>query len=364
MGFPHDYKMSTSDANQSEAVNLNLTVTDLNQKTVTDLTEKTIGKFDYLVEGSEVSDLIVFDLNDNKLKNINKALLSKMFIKLQTYIRSRSEDLISTTVQAPSSGFENDRRCSMCPLILQQLSDQTERRIKAIEESHVRMINYERSGYELEKQTLEAETKAENLQKRMDELSDLNTALRTQMDINSEPKMLVSNKSRLAQQPPKELNADTWGVDIAKLYSTVVQNKPPAAQNNKLPNAAVAMAIHRYNPADLTSARRPRETDGVFITRCQPGTSPEVIENFILRHTGYHITAIAQKTKYDWYSSFHVKCTPAEQITLLEGNFWPRGMLVKAFVVPLPPRKATPNVAAVVDTTEHSSDTEEIEEEA
>lgn len=68
------------------------------------------GKYEYLVEGNGIRDLISFDLNESRLKNINKPLLSRMFSTLQTYIRSRGDDLMEATSSMPAVG--EDLKCA------------------------------------------------------------------------------------------------------------------------------------------------------------------------------------------------------------------------------------------------------------
>lgn len=84
------------------------------------------------------------------------------------------------------------------------------------------------------------------------------------------------------------------------------------------------------------SKRRPANENkmctGVFITRLLPNTTSAQVESYVKCETGDLIKAEKLPTRYDTYSSFHIRCTGQIRTTLLDGRIWPIGCLVKPYM--------------------------------
>jgi hypothetical protein len=95
--------------------------------------------------------------------------------------------------------------------------------------------------------------------------------------------------------------------------------------------------IHGHGPSAGLRAiptRKPfvnRVCTGVFVTRLLPKTSADNIQNYVLRQTGLKLKSIKLCTKYETYSSFHIKCEKRVFSDLLNPEIWPEGTLVKPF---------------------------------
>ena len=70
---------------------------------------------------------------------------------------------------------------------------------------------------------------------------------------------------------------------------------------------------------------------GVFISRLDPKTTEYQVRQLIKRETGLHLRAAKLDTRFDTYSSFHVRGDKKVQDTLMCAELWPKGTLVKLF---------------------------------
>ena len=74
-----------------------------------------------------------------------------------------------------------------------------------------------------------------------------------------------------------------------------------------------------------------RKCTGLFVSRLSPHTTPRQISNEVYSISGHRVTSEKIKTKYDYYSSYYIKCEKNIRESLLDCKLWPEGVLVKPF---------------------------------
>lgn len=291
-----------------------------------------INSYDHL-ECAGINEITMLDLTPSKLKLIKKELLAKLFTKLQTYVRSRTPDLDPAHDESACDLPMNDKispsvldrpvNCLLCPQLLKQLEQQMERRINEAKSGHTAEMNAEKRSWELRAEVNDRTREYRELNYEHTKLQDENAALTLQVnEYKTSCKQKDISVDSMAALQLRNMDLPARVSQEAPSYSTVL--KKPG------------------DPLAIRTVRRPQETreaDGIFLSRCEPNTNPKAIENFVKRHTGYQTTAIQQKTKFDWYGSFQIKCNSAEREELLNANFWPKGMLIRPFFAPNPQRK-------------------------
>ena len=70
---------------------------------------------------------------------------------------------------------------------------------------------------------------------------------------------------------------------------------------------------------------------GLFVTRLLAKTPAENLQRHIQKETGQNLHVVKLKTRYDSYSSFHVKCDKQTMNSLMNSYLWPKGTFVKPF---------------------------------
>lgn len=146
----------------------------------------------------------------------------------------------------------------------------------------------------------------------------------TYSEITRRPAVVPQTRPRSSDAQP---NPPGFGVNTGFRPAA----RPAPAQRER-PIMGTASDDDLFGADELRSVSRPtNETTGVFLTRVSPDTSEQVIQNFILRNTGMGPTVTKLKTRYDWYSSFHIRCDSPTAEKLLRPEVWPSGMLVKPF---------------------------------
>ena len=92
-------------------------------------------------------------------------------------------------------------------------------------------------------------------------------------------------------------------------------------------------AIARNSKFANSNVNTSTRITGVFITRLDPKTTVSQVQTVVKRETGLRVRAEKLQAKYDTYSSFYIGCDKRVQDTLLCGDMWPKGALIKHFVV-------------------------------
>lgn len=303
------------------------------------------GKFEHL-EKVEIGELVDFQLTDSKLKFITKPLLTKLFLRLQGYIKDKEEDL-HKIFHAGSETFSQEEKteqatpvstavttnnnvnCTNCSLLLGQLNTQTEKRFELMEELCYLKCKTIEMGF----RSTEGSVGASVLKEEEDCFSQM-------FQPKLKPKQpecgwLGSSETVPVTQQGLSLEQNFPALSTKKSYAASTKTSHTASSKPATYYKSTASTPEEVNMG-LEAVKRPlstQETDGLFVTRCSPQTDAETVSNFIKRHTGHTLAVIPQKTKFDWYSSFQVKCGSHLQEKLLSGSFWPKGMLVKPFFV-------------------------------
>lgn len=76
-----------------------------------------------------------------------------------------------------------------------------------------------------------------------------------------------------------------------------------------------------------------RSTTGVFVSRFQPHTSTQQVNEHIWYQTGRNVEVKKLTTKYSNYCSFYLKTSDRNlQKELMDSDSWPKGILIKPYI--------------------------------
>ena len=108
---------------------------------------------------------------------------------------------------------------------------------------------------------------------------------------------------------------------VSHTYSDAVQHQPKQRLKSVRPVSNKTPASHQN-----------RSCTGLFVSRLLPKTSAGNVQKHILAETGLTKFRVEQlKTRYDTYSSFHIRCEKQVLNSLLNPDIWPQGLLIKPF---------------------------------
>lgn len=203
-----------------------------------------------------------------------------------------------------------------------------------------RDVEIEAKSDEISAKNEEIEAKNEEIDAKKDEIESL------RLTVNEGDQNIITRRYSL--QP--HVAAQTGGGYIqgsALTYSSATRDAPPVRRVSnppapltraQRPSAAVVGTGSQDQGLSVSGdnfrlAVRPsrRKVNGIFLTRVSPTTTAGAVENFVRRATGADVIVEKLKTKFEWYSSFHVKCPSEDTDKLLKADMWPEGMLVKPF---------------------------------
>lgn len=117
---------------------------------------------------------------------------------------------------------------------------------------------------------------------------------------------------------------------LGKSYATATKNGSQQSQATRgIVGNGANTTIHA---ATVTKTPpRNRRCTGLFVTRLKPNTPAENLQRHVLKETGLKLLVVKLKTRYDTYSSFHVKCDKQVLSKLLNSYMWPKGTFIKPF---------------------------------
>ena len=105
----------------------------------------------------------------------------------------------------------------------------------------------------------------------------------------------------------------------------------PSQRDNATQGKGSAPGLRAVSTQHSSKSTPNRSCTGVFITRIEPKASASSIETYVRRETGLSVQVEKLKTKYNTYSSFHIRCDSHIRSLLLDENLWPSGVLFKPF---------------------------------
>lgn len=300
------------------------------------------GKYEFL-ETADFEELLNFDLTETKLKVINKPSLALLFTRLQGFIR---ESEIGKLIGKDPTEALSLGSCKLCPLLLSQVKEQVDSRVSTMEEMFRTRNELTIEKYHANTKDTEFQSQLASLNTELGVLRDENTALKLQQkDLDKENptqsfwgnfsangKMkksdsLPMSKDPVTKQHPGKKQVPTVATSATTSSNASLPHKPAVIIGTS------AGCDDDQEEATLVAVRkapRPR-IDGLFLSRLQPNTRIEQIENFIKRTTGTDVEVERLQTKHDGYASFHVTCGVAVNQKLLKADVWPEGTLVKPF---------------------------------
>lgn len=193
------------------------------------------GKFEYL-ECVGIKELANFEMTNSKLKDLKKDLIVKLFIKLQTYIRSRyvddeedsgipSRDSSNDTIQCSSTQDIHSAN-DFCRIIGESLS-QIRRQADYINELHTKLYKASEDKEKISTERAILETRVSELDKRVQEFSIDSHAKSMEID------KLLNDKT----QPDPALDVNFTGGDVNALILEVVDEL--AARKEKESNLVI-----------------------------------------------------------------------------------------------------------------------------
>lgn len=368
----------------SQTKGLDLTVNDIivNDHGIEDAATKT-GKYDYL-EGLTVHELSKFDFSATKVKDIKKDLVVKLLLKFQVCIRSHEQEygnkypdesnLSSNLLLNPNSQPVHEMPttlgsplCPLCPSLLKQLHEQTDHRVLALERAHTSEIRVERQRSEYETRLIQAEHNCSTLQLELnvtkDEVSALRVKIKDYEDLNAVSPLTEGQITKSADPPSYSDKLKANALQSQGAFTAALPQGNTAQQDWPLPAQCPLPAVQCPLPAVTNSGQATNSTPfntarkgtagaansddalapaarpskhvqkGIFLTRASSNTTPGIIGNFVKRHTGIDAKITKLKTKYDWYNSFQIECDAKDYNRLLDADLWPKGLLVKPFIV-------------------------------
>jgi hypothetical protein len=115
-------------------------------------------------------------------------------------------------------------------------------------------------------------------------------------------------------------------------------DKMQGQNQSALERVVIPVVIGQGNISNLKAAksnqRRSRSEQvctGIFVTRLMPNYSARQIQKHIDKSLGLNVVVEKMQTRFDTYSSFHVRCDKRERDWIMDPNLWSVGVLVKPF---------------------------------
>lgn len=190
-----------------------------------------LNSYDYL-ETAGINEITALDLTTSKLKQIKKELLAKLFIKLQTYVRSRAPDLDSKLEESTCDLPTNNRAAADTPdgpmhssqvvlELIRTLKEERDAYVALMQkftdtrvegESRIHILQADMRVRDIEMSTLNS-----NLNQAESDLARVNDELRSARDVKSPKETVNINNvvNELSLRGEKEKNLVIYGIDEA-----------------------------------------------------------------------------------------------------------------------------------------------------
>ena len=94
--------------------------------------------------------------------------------------------------------------------------------------------------------------------------------------------------------------------------------------------------IGRANHNTLRTVVKPKRLANVFATRFDPSTSADEIHKYLVDKLNLDITVEKLNTRFDTYSSFHIKCRCDDPQVFMQEDLWPTDALIRWYREPKP----------------------------